>query len=65
MSNAIQLGPLLLPYMLLVVLASVGTAFAVGMLVARDAPADTEQALWRALLFGVVAARLAQGRSVH
>ena len=59
MSNAISLGPLLLPYTLLLLLASVVTAFAVGRLLSRAAPADTEQTLWRALLLGVVAARLA------
>ncbi len=59
MSNAIQLGPLLLPFTLLLVIASTGVAFAVGRLLSRDAPAQTERTLWQALLAGLLAARLA------
>lgn len=65
-SNALQLGPLLLPYALLLVMASLGAAFFVGGQVARRAPqqgggvpqqADT--VLWQAALLGLAVARLA------
>lgn len=59
MSNAIQLGPLLLPFTLLLVFASAGSTLALGKWLSKDAPADAEPILWRALLVGVLAARLA------
>lgn len=59
MSNAIPLGPLLLPFTLLLVLASAGSTLAVGRLLSRPAPAEVEGALFSALLVGALAARLA------
>jgi len=59
MINAIQLGPLLLPFTLLLVFASAGTALAVGRWFSRASAAGVEQTLWWALLAGAVAARLA------
>lgn len=59
MSNAIQLGPLLLPFTLLLVFASAGSTLALGKWLSKDAPADVEPVLWRALLVGAMAARLA------
>lgn len=59
MSNALQLGPLLLPFELLLVLACAATGIFVGSRIARKAGVDAEHALWLTLLVGVVAARLA------
>jgi thiol-disulfide isomerase/thioredoxin len=64
MSDAISLGPLLLPTMLLVVLAAGGATLGVGRWWARRAgepgvAADLDGALWNALLVGALAARLA------
>ncbi len=59
MSNAIQLGPLLLPYALLVVVASAGSTLALGKWLSKQAPAETDKALSLALLVGVLTARLA------
>lgn len=59
MSNAIQLGPLLLPFTLLLVFASAGSTLALGKLLSKDASAEVEKALWHALLVGVLVARLA------
>ena len=58
MSNAIQLGPLLLPFTLLLVFMSAGSTLAVGKWLAKDASADVEKTLWRALMAGVLLARL-------
>lgn len=61
MSNALQLGPLLLPFELLLVLACAATGIFIGNRIARKAGAgvEAERALWLTLLAGVVAARLA------
>jgi thiol-disulfide isomerase/thioredoxin len=57
--GAVQLGPLLLPFTLLLVMGSLGVTLLVGNGLARRAGVDVEPALWRALLLGVLAARLA------
>ena len=59
MSNAIQVGPLLLPFTLLLVFASAGSTLALGKRLSREASADVEQTLWHALLVGALLARLA------
>jgi thiol-disulfide isomerase/thioredoxin len=59
LNNAIQLGPLLLPFALLLVLASAGATVLVGSRVGKKAGVDAETALWQCLLVGLVAARLA------
>ena len=59
MTNAIQLGPLILPYALLLVLVSVGAALFVGNRVSQSVGIDAEGVLWRSLVVAVVAARLA------
>jgi thiol-disulfide isomerase/thioredoxin len=58
LSNAIQLGPLLLPFMLLLVFASAGSSLALGKWLSKSS-AEVDRALWHALLVGVVLARLA------
>jgi thiol-disulfide isomerase/thioredoxin len=58
LSNAIQLGPLLLPLTLLLVLASAGSTLAVGKWLSKSS-ADVDRSLWHALLAGVLLARLA------
>ncbi len=59
LSNAIQVGPLLLPFALLLVFASAGTTIALGKRLSEQAPADVEQVLWHGLLAGALLARLA------
>jgi thiol-disulfide isomerase/thioredoxin len=59
MSDALRLGPLLLPYMLLLVLACVGATMLVGNAIAKKAGVQADGALWRTLLVGILAARLA------
>jgi len=59
LSNAIQLGPLLLPFTLLLVLVSAGSMLALGKWLSKEAAADVERTLWHAMLVGVVMARLA------
>jgi thiol-disulfide isomerase/thioredoxin len=58
LSNAIQLGPLLLPFTLLLVFASAGTTLGVGKWLSKSS-AEVDRSLWHALLAGVVLARLA------
>jgi thiol-disulfide isomerase/thioredoxin len=58
-SNAVQLGPLLLPFPLLLVLASFGASFLVGNRIARKVGVEVTASMWRSLLIGVLAARLA------
>lgn len=58
MSGAIQLGPLLLPFTLLLVFASVGTTVALGKWLSKSS-GEVDRTLWHALLVGVVLARLA------
>lgn len=59
MSGAIQLGPLLLPYPLLLVVASAVSMLALGKLLSKDASAETDKALTGALWVGLLTARLA------
>ncbi len=58
MSTAIQLGPLLLPFSLLLVFASWGSTLAMGKWLSKSS-AEVDSALWLSLLAGVVLARLA------
>jgi thiol-disulfide isomerase/thioredoxin len=58
LSSAIQLGPLLLPFALLLVFASAGSTLALGKWLSKSS-AEVDRALWHALLAGVVLARLA------
>jgi thiol-disulfide isomerase/thioredoxin len=59
LSQALQLGPLLLPFTLLLVFASAGAALAVGRWLSRGVSHEVETTLWLAMLVGVVAARVA------
>ncbi len=59
MSNALPLGPLLLPFRLLLVVVSAGATAAVGHRLGRRAGVDVDTAVWHVLLAGVVVARLA------
>ncbi len=59
MNNAVVMGPLVLPYALLLVFAAVAAAQGVAKLVGRRAGIDVELVLWKTLLVGFVAARLA------
>lgn len=57
--GAVRLGPLLLPFALLLAMGSLGVTLLVGNGLARRAGVAVEPALWRAVLLGVVVARLA------
>lgn len=59
MSGALQIGPLSLPWTLLLVFAAIGLALWVGQRLARRAGLDAEPQLLRMLLVAVVVARLA------
>jgi len=59
MGDAVTLGPLLFPLELLVVLAAVGCTLLVGQRIGGKTSGGVENALWRALFVGLVAARLA------
>ncbi len=59
MNDALRLGPLLLPYALLLVFAAAGTSLLVGRRVGRRTGVDPERTLWNALLIGALVARLA------
>ena len=59
MSGALQIGPLSLPWTLLLVFAAIGLAQWVGQRLARRAGLDAEPQLLRMLLVAVVVARLA------
>ena len=59
MNHAIQLGPLLMPLTLLLVVASAGCTLALGTWLSRGSQEPVETTLWRSLLVGVVVARLA------
>ena len=59
MTHAIQLGPLILPYALLLVLGSVGAALYVGNRASKNVGIDAEGVVWRSLVVAIVAARLA------
>jgi thiol-disulfide isomerase/thioredoxin len=57
LSSAIQLGPLLLPFALLLFFASAGSTLALGTWLSKSS-AEVDRALWHALLVGIVLARL-------
>lgn len=59
MNQALVLGPLALPYAMLLLFVAAGTGLYVGDRLARKVGASAEPVLWRALLLGVLAARLA------
>jgi thiol-disulfide isomerase/thioredoxin len=59
LSNAFQIGPLLLPFTLLLVFASIGLAFVAGNAIAGRGGPDADAEIWRALLLGILIARLA------
>lgn len=59
MSGAFQLGPLLLPFALVLVVGSAAAAAAVGHRLGRRTGVDVDTALWHVLLVGAVVARLA------
>lgn len=58
MSNALQIGPLLLPFTVLLVFASAGTTLALGRWLSKGAATDVERELWQALIAGALIARL-------
>lgn len=59
MSGAFQLGPLAIPYAVLLLLAAMGVALAVGWRIGKQAAAEVESLLWQAMAAGLVVARLA------
>ncbi len=59
MSSAFQLGPFAIPYAVLLVLAAMAAALAVGWRLARQAAAEVESLLWQSMAAGFVGARLA------
>ncbi len=61
MSSAFQFGPLLLPFTLVLITASVAMSVALGHRLGRRAGVEVavDAVLWRALLVGVIVARLA------
>ena len=59
MTQALQIGPLVLPYPLLATLAAIGLGGLAGKLVGRRTGIDAEPLLWRLLLVGLLGARLA------
>ena len=59
MSGAFQLGPLAIPYAVLLVLAAVAAALTVGWLVGGKGAAEVESLLWQSMIAGFVVARLA------
>ncbi|MEO6033159.1 MAG: TlpA disulfide reductase family protein [Burkholderiaceae bacterium] len=59
MTQILQIGPLALPYALLVTLGAIAIGWFIGMRRARVAGADAEPLLMRMVLVGVIAARLA------
>ncbi len=59
MTQSLQIGPLALPYGLLLTMAAIGLGWFIARRLARTAGIDAEQVLTRMLLVGLVAARLA------
>lgn len=59
MNNALLLGPLVLPYSVLLVFAAAAATLYVGKRVGRRAGIEVETVLWTTLLVGLVVARLA------
>jgi thiol-disulfide isomerase/thioredoxin len=58
MSQALQVGPLVVPFSLLVMLAAVAAALLVGNRAGRQTGLDTEARVWQTLIVGLVVARL-------
>lgn len=58
MSQALQVGPLVVPLSLLVMLAAVAAAILVGKRVGQRSGFDIEARVWQTLIAGLVAARL-------
>lgn len=58
MNNALVVGPLALPYSLLLVFAAMASALYIGNRIGRKACADIESVPWQTLLVGLVSARL-------
>ncbi len=59
MNNAFSIGPLLVPYTLLLVFAAAGLTLLVGRRVGKRSGVVAEGTLWNALLVGALVARLA------
>lgn len=59
MNSALVLGPLALPYTLLLLFAVVAAGLLIGTRIGRTTGVDVEPVLWKALLAGLVVARLA------
>jgi thiol-disulfide isomerase/thioredoxin len=59
MTNAIQIGPLVLPLQPMLVLAAAASGLGIGKLLSKDLSMHVERTLWQSLLVGLVAARLA------
>ena len=59
MTQTLQLGPLMLPYALLLALSAVAAGSFAGQGMGRRIGVDVEPLLWRLLLAGAIAARLA------
>ena len=59
MNNVLLVGPLAVPYSLLLVFAAAAATLYVGKRSGRGAGIDVETVLWKTLLIGLVAARLA------
>ncbi|MEO7056890.1 MAG: TlpA family protein disulfide reductase, partial [Caldimonas sp.] len=58
MNHAVQLGPLLLPMTLLLVLASTGATLFIAHRLGRNTGINVDGAVWQAVLVGLVLARL-------
>jgi len=59
MNHSLVIGPFAFPYAMLLLFAAVGSAFFVGDRLARKVGVAVEPVLWRALLVGLLVARLA------
>ncbi len=59
MNNAFVLGPLVLPYSLLLVFAAMAVTLYIGKRIGQRVGIYVESALWKTPLFGLVVARLA------
>ena len=59
MNSAVQLGPLAIPYAVLLVLAAMAAALFVGWRIGKQAAPEVESLLWQSMVAGFVVARLA------
>jgi thiol-disulfide isomerase/thioredoxin len=59
LNNVFVIGPFVLPYALLLMLAAVASSLFVGQRIGRKSGVEVKADLWRTLLVGVVVARLA------